>query len=76
MTTFMAKAAGMADVVLIQELAAKWVPDVREGIGNVSMNCGRKCDANRRMGQRRRSERGRREAEGDMSRRSAGAHTN
>jgi hypothetical protein len=76
MTTFMAKAAGMAEVVLIQEPAVRWVPDVRGGIGNVSMNCGKKCDGNRRMGQGRRSERSRREAEGDMSRRSAGAHTN
>jgi hypothetical protein len=76
MTTCMAKAAGMAEVVLIQEPAVRWVPDVRGGTGNVSMNCGKKCDGKSRMGQGRRSERRRREAEGYMSRRSAGAHTN
>jgi hypothetical protein len=76
MTTFMAKAVGMAEVVLIQEPAVRWVPDVRGGIGIASTNCGNKCNGNRRIRQGRRSGSGRREAEGDMSRRSAGAHTN
>jgi hypothetical protein len=56
MTTFMAKAAGMAEVLLIHEPAVRWVPDVRGGIGNVSMNCGKTSDGNRRMGQGRRAE--------------------
>jgi hypothetical protein len=64
----MVKLGGMREVVLIKELAIRWLLDIGGGISNVNMNFGKKCDRNRKMGERMRNDQKQTEAEGDLSR--------